>query len=104
MKRLTDVMPELTRNNFWEHEWNKHGVCYLKLLNDKVNPSKPKIANSFAKKAYSKYWEDIISFYGQITQKFNLTKGTYDNGDELAKDLGLNLDSVRFNVVKIDFM
>lgn len=55
MRRLTEVMPELTQMNFWEHEWEKHGVCYLKLLNDKVN-SGGKIKHSFAKQVYTKYW------------------------------------------------
>lgn len=75
--RLNEVMPELNHNNFQAHEWNKHGVCYIKLLNDKVNKGKSKIPQTFAKKAYEKYWEEIISLYGQISSRFRLTKGSY---------------------------
>jgi ribonuclease I len=75
MNKLNKIMPDLTRGNLMKHEWNKHGVCYLKLLNDKVNGANTKISDSYAKKTFIKYFETIVSLYDTVSNRFNLTKG-----------------------------
>ena len=87
----------MTNNNFWAYEWGKHGTCYLKLLNDKVNKGL-KISQPFADKVQVKYFNDALDLYRQITSKFKLAKGTYENSDELAAALSLQPNQVNFNV------
>jgi len=60
--RLNTVWPDLTKNNFWAYEWGKHGTCYLKLLNDKVNKGL-KISQPFADKVQVKYFNDALDLY-----------------------------------------
>lgn len=100
-ERLNAVMPDLKGNNFWGHEWNKHGVCYLKLLNDKVQGTGKKISPTFAKKVLDKYFNSIADLYDRITAKFSLSEGSYENGDALASALGLDPKTIKFNTVKV---
>lgn len=92
-------MPDLTRNNLWAHEWNKHGVCYLKTIADYTNGRGRPVHPTFAAQVFVKYFQAISDLYDRITSRFHLRSEFYRNGDELAKDLGLNPQSVKFRVV-----
>lgn len=93
-------MPQLTKSDIWSHEWYKHGVCYLRLLNNRLYGSGSDINRGFGKRIMVKYFESICSLYDRIAGRFNLTKGEYGSGDELARDLKLDPTTVKFVVVK----
>jgi hypothetical protein len=98
---LEKVMPQLTKSDIWSHEWSKHGVCYLKILHNRLYGDS-NIDASFSKRAFVKYFESICQLYERIAKRFNLTKGEYANGDELARDLKLDPATVKFIVVKFN--
>ena len=96
---LNRVMPSFTRKNLQEHEWNKHGVCYLKLLSDRVNGVQTKPTKEFSRQVFVKYFETIVSLYDRTAGMFRLGKSDYLTGDALAKAFGLDPASVQFSVV-----
>lgn len=100
IQRLNQVWPDLIQNNFWAYEWGKHGTCYLKLLSDRVNRGlKPTV--NFARSVQQKYFNNALSLYQRFTSNFRLTKGTYSNGDELIRALGLQPNQVMLSVVRV---
>lgn len=74
VQRLNQIMPDLTQNNLWAHEWNKHGVCYLKTIADRVNgPNRP-IPPSLAQQGFVKYFQSISTLYARLSSGFRLQK------------------------------
>jgi len=71
---LNEVMPDFTVNNLQQHEWDKHGVCYLKLLNDRLNGRHSQPSREFSRRVFVKYFETIVHLYERLTSRFNLTK------------------------------
>lgn len=100
LNQLHKVMPDLTSRDFLAYEWNKHGVCYLKLLNDNAKGFNSPIPPTFARTVFIKYFQSIADLYNRITSRFRITKRYYSDGYELAADLGLDPRTVKFSVVR----
>jgi len=78
---LDTYWPQWGVNNydsFWENEWNKHGVCYMKFLKDEFG---------------NKYTEDeIFRSYFEVSLKLakkhnKVSKFQFNSKEELARDL-----------------
>lgn len=74
----------------------------MKLLNDRINGVGSKHTVSFSKKVFAKYFDTILSLYDRINGTARITKDKYENGDELARALGVDPANVQFSVVIFD--
>lgn len=100
ISRLNQIMPDMSGNNLWAHEWNKHGSCYLKYLSSKVLGPYAYTTPAFAKQAFLKYFQAISDLYARIASRFRLQKSLYGNELELARDLNLSPDAFKVQMVR----
>lgn len=87
-------MPGLTRTpqSFWKYEHDKHGACKVRLW-------KLAGATETEEELMVLYFEQIVKLYDQITGKFNFRTDSFNGQSDLARAMGVEVDSTQVSVV-----